>query len=526
MLKFLKQTGYTTLAVLAIFTLMAFIAAWPFLAYYGRYVAIVYAICASLAAIGWLALILAKIRYGFTERKAESITTLAENNARQIEAAAHASLVQAKATSEARLLSAQARKAEREAELFVITAAQNEQVLISDGNPQGRFVAAHLALSGEVNGRRRTPTELEAATWQAWHAPAAKAALPQTTEATPPPLPDKIDLLKLIPPTGPTIEQIALGVMATKTGIETLAAPLAGMVHVGIGGSSGWGKSVLLQALALQIALAPELAELCLIDIEAQTFSPFATLGRDRLRYPLADNEADIIAILDDLKGEWERRRQLFQAHPQAADLADYNRLANEPLPYITLMIDEVNMLTGDKAIVGKLTRLGQGTRKYGLYCVLGGQNWNADDIPTKLRNNFSTRIQLKAMSKTQSRVMLEANSAADIQDPGRAFAVLPGRGLCEIQTPWVDKPTLARVLATILTAATAAPPTAAPTAENRIEENVIARYLETGSLSQAFRLLYELQNGALYTKAIGGNQTAKVKAILTRHNIAHPVKS
>jgi DNA segregation ATPase FtsK/SpoIIIE-like protein len=209
---------------------------------------------------------------------------------------------------------------------------------------------------------------------------------------------------------------------------------------VGVGGSSGWGKSVFLQCLAIQIALAPELAQLALIDIEGQTFSPFAALGRERLRYPLADNEPDIIAILDDLKGEWKRRRQLFQRYPSAADLDSYNALAEDKLPPVVMMFDEINMVTDDKDIMGRLTRLGQGTRKYGVFCILGGQDWNAVSIPTKLRNNFSTRIQLKAMSKTQSRVMLEDSAAADIQDPGRAYVVLPGRGLAEIQTPYISK--------------------------------------------------------------------------------------
>ncbi len=80
--------------------------------------------------------------------------------------------------------------------------------------------------------------------------------------------------------------------------------------------------------------------------------------------------------------------------------------------------------------------------------CVLGGQNWKAEDIPAKLRNNFSTRIHLKAMSKVQSRVMLEDSAAADIKDQGRAYVVLPGRELCEMQTPYINKSILAQALA------------------------------------------------------------------------------
>jgi len=411
----------------------------------------------TLAAIAWLVSFAIRLW-------SESQAHRAESHRRRIEAASAAALVETKARAEARIAAAEARKAEREADLFVITAADGEQVFVSDSNPGGRFVAAHLALSGQINGREIQPTPLQAAAWDRWqtartsHPAPAIGAGPDTTGAA---LPDKINLLDLLPTDGPTLNRIALGVALGDGGtVKPLSAPLAKMVHVGIGGSSGWGKSVFLQGLAFQIATAPEAAQLALIDIEAQTFSPFAGLGGDRLRYPLVDNEADILAILDDLRGEWHRRRELFRDHPQAADLADYNRLTADPLPYIVLMVDEVNAIVDDPDILSRLTSLGQGTRKYGLYLALGGQDWNAASIPTKLRNNFSTRIQLRAMSKSQSRVMLEDSAAAEIDRPGRAYAVLPGREMTEIQTPFVDKQTLA---AALLALAAGGPPPVMP---------------------------------------------------------------
>jgi hypothetical protein len=57
-------------------------------------------------------------------------------------------------------------------------------------------------------------------------------------------------------------------------------------------------------------------------------------------------------------------------------------------------------------------------------------------------------------------------------------------------------------------------------------EQMVVDCYLETGSYSKAFRLLYEMGNDKPYTGAIGGNQTAKVKAILDKNDIVHPVKA
>jgi hypothetical protein len=460
-------------ALLALAAAVTWIAARDAIAIAAPIIAWMFAVCAMLAtAVATLAFVVERSEWLATRRaEARRDRTLAKNEAKQSDIASDRAQIHL--VAEARMLSATVRQMERG---MIHPAALGD----------GKFSSFPAQIINQI---------------EAHAAPVASAKLPP-----------KIELSQLIP-TGPSIEALALGIEVTDSGLKALTSPLAGLVHVGVGGSSGWGKSVFLQCLAIQIALAPELAQMALIDIEGQTFSPFAALGGDRLRYPLADNEADITAILDDLKGEWERRRQLYQRHPSAADLAGYNALAEAPLPPVVMMFDEINMVTDDKDIMGRLTK------KYGIFCILGGQDWNAASIPTKLRNNFSTRIQLKAMSKTQSRVMLEDSSAADITDPGRAYAVLPGRGLSEIQTPFITKDDIARALATI---PNGAPPTAAPT---RIEGQVIACYQATGSYSKAFRTLYELENNEAYVKAIGGNQTAKIKAILDRHNIAHPVK-
>jgi ABC-type transport system involved in cytochrome bd biosynthesis fused ATPase/permease subunit len=55
-----------------------------------------------------------------------------------------------------------------------------------------------------------------------------------------------------------SLEQVVLGATVGPTGLEPVTAPLAGLVHIAIGGSSGWGKSMMLRAPAFQLMLAPE----------------------------------------------------------------------------------------------------------------------------------------------------------------------------------------------------------------------------------------------------------------------------
>lgn len=61
-------------------------------------------------------------------------------------------------------------------------------------------------------------------------------------------------------------------------------------------------------------------------------------------------------------------------------------------------------------------------------------------------------------------------------------------------------------------------------TAQALIDQQVIDEYQATGSYSAAFRLLYRLENGSDYAGAIGGNNTRRVKDILDRHNVTHPI--
>jgi hypothetical protein len=74
--------------------------------------------------------------------------------------------------------------------------------------------------------------------------------------------------------------------------------------------------------------------------------------------------------------------------------------------------------------------------RKYGLWCILGGQDWKASSLDTAIRNQLASRVQFKAMSASQSRVLLQRSGAERLDVPGRALAILPGRDIVELQAP------------------------------------------------------------------------------------------
>ena len=115
----------------------------------------------------------------------------------------------------------------------------------------------------------------------------------------------------------------------------------------------------------------------------------------------------------------------------------------------VTLLIDEATALLADKAIEEQIRTLALRARKYGIYAIMGGQDWKAASLDTAIRNQLSTRVQFKAQDGAQSRVLLGTSEAARIEHIGRAYAVLPGRPRLEIQAPHIDLATTARLAGT-----------------------------------------------------------------------------
>jgi len=235
-----------------------------------------------------------------------------------------------------------------------------------------------------------------------------------------------------------SINDLVLGVTLDQNGqTQIIKGAMDGLVHVAVGGSSGWGKSVFLQMLAFQLVTAIERPDLCMIDLEGVTLNAFAQ--SERLLYPIADSEQAALALLLALNGELERRKGLFNAYPGTDRLDRYNAVSGEPLKPIITVIDEATALLDNKDIETHLKELTLRARKYGLWLVLAGQDWKASSLDTAIRNQLSTRVQFKALNASQSRVLIGEGDAKDLDAVGRAYAVLPGKPMLELQAPFVN---------------------------------------------------------------------------------------
>lgn len=330
--------------------------------------------------------------------------------------------------------------------------AEKGSVLMGDDGTVRRTLHDDLSVAQIAARFEVERTEAKARAFPALHTLQQRSdgkASPDVPAGPPPAAWPRVVRLHEIAADPPSLHRLALGVTVGDDGQQsTVAAALGEMVHIAVGGSSGWGKSVFLKALALQLATAAEPVHMAMVDLEGVTFSAFATCSR--LLWPVAETEGQALAIMALLVEEMDRRSLLFREYPGVDSLAAYNARAggDEPLAPWVALIDEATALLSDRSVQNATRTLVLRARKYGLWMVLGGQDWKSASIDTAIRNQLSSRVLFRTQDAAQSRTLLGDGVASTIEVVGRAYAQLPGRPMLQLLAPMVTGADIGRALA------------------------------------------------------------------------------
>ena len=404
-----------------------------------------------------------------------------------------------------RFLILRAKRIEEEKKANVMVVTTNGQTHIRDTDHKASWTALHLdpRIYSNGPGTQSPPTPEEVAAWQLFNMPRISSSAAAPALLPPVSYPPNVNLMDLLP-NGASLHNVVLGLHIRDDGTrEVIREGMTNMVHVAVGGSSGWGKSIFLRSLAYQAAIAPELCELSFIDLESMTFTPFG--NSNKLRYPIVDNGRDALAILADLSKEMESRKALFSKFPTVENLDGYNAQAANPLPFILLFADEITaLLKKDKAVEAVITQQILRARKYGIFAIFGGQSWKADVMDTTIRSQFSSTVHFHAKDKSSSRVLLGTGDAARITEKGRAFAILPGRPIVEMMAPMITLMAAAREMSGRAPAIVEM-----PRVEPTPKEAKVLTMFEAGATVSAIAIEVEGDKG--------GPQNRKVRAILDK---------
>lgn len=216
--------------------------------------------------------------------------------------------------------------------------------------------------------------------------------------------------------------------------------------HSLVAGATGSGKSVLIQALLLDIAATnpKELAQIILIDPKMGVdYAPFADLPHMRDKIVTTKEKAG--EVLKALVQEMEDRYHAF-ARARARDLPTYNSKVsiNERLPMVFLVHDEfADWMLDDayKAAVGAaVQRLGVKARAAGIHLIFAAQRPDKDVMPMQLRENLGNRLILKVSSEATSKIALDRPGAELLLGRGHLAAKLNGEhGLVFAQAPFLS---------------------------------------------------------------------------------------
>jgi len=225
-------------------------------------------------------------------------------------------------------------------------------------------------------------------------------------------------------------------------------AALESMPHLLIAGSTGSGKSVMLNSMlmALLFRFTPEQVKLILVDPKRLELGLYD--GIPHLLTPVITDAKAATNALRNAVLEMDRRFQLLftkgvrnieqynrkiaqlQAQPKSlfADNGSEDEEL-EPLPYIVVFIDELGelMMVERGSVEESVIRLAQMARAVGIHLVLATQRPSVDVVTGLIKANFPARISFRVATRVDSRTILDVMGAEHLLGKGDMLFLPPG---------------------------------------------------------------------------------------------------
>lgn len=253
-------------------------------------------------------------------------------------------------------------------------------------------------------------------------------------------------------------QDILIGVRETDGELLFLSPGNSHAPHTLIAGSTGSGKSVLMQDILLGISATntPEHARIILIDPK-QGVDYFSFEGLPHLDGGVIDSQALALNKLEQLVHEMDQRYTKLRA-AKVPNLRAFNQKVekSQRLPYIWLVHDEFAewMLTEDykSSVASIVGRLGVKARAAGIYLLFAAQRPDANVMPMQLRDNLGNRLILRVASEGTSEIALGERGAERLLGKGHLLAKLEGeQSLVYAQVPYVEPEMLDTLVSAIV---------------------------------------------------------------------------
>ncbi len=207
-----------------------------------------------------------------------------------------------------------------------------------------------------------------------------------------------------------------------------LIADLAKMPHVLVAGTTGSGKSVLLNAWITTLLYRTTPAEVKMILVDPKRVELVGYNGIPHLLTPVIVESDKILSALRWATAEMERRYKQF-AEVGVRNIDGYNELSGfQALPYIVIIIDELADLMGyaPVEVEDTICRIAQMARATGIHLVIATQRPSVDVITGLIKANVPSRIAFNVSSMIDSRVIIDMPGAEKLLGRGDMLYVPP----------------------------------------------------------------------------------------------------
>ena len=232
---------------------------------------------------------------------------------------------------------------------------------------------------------------------------------------------------------------------------KPIVVDLAGLPHLLVAGTTGSGKSVLLNAIIMSMLMrsTPEQVRLIMVDPKRVEFTGYA--GLPHLYVPVVTEPRQAASALQWGVTEMERRLKVFE-HYKVRDIKTYNGnvdggkyadMENPPkhMPYFVIVIDELAdlMMVAGKDVESSIVRIAQLGRAAGIHLIVATQRPSADVVTGLIRANIDNRVALSVDNALNSRIILDQKGAEQLLGRGDMLVKLRGKKPRRAQGCWVS---------------------------------------------------------------------------------------
>ena len=240
------------------------------------------------------------------------------------------------------------------------------------------------------------------------------------------------------------LPEVKGGPLETAFGRDSEGRPvvvdLAKLPHLLVAGTTGSGKSVMLNSIVMSMLMraTPEQVRLIMVDPKRVEFADYA--GLPHLYVPVVTEPKKAASALQWGVTEMERRLNVF-AHYGVRQIKDYNKSVDEGrwddmdnppkhMPYFVIVIDELAdlMMVAGKDVESSIVRIAQLGRAAGIHLIVATQRPSADVVTGLIKANIDNRVALSVDNGMNSRIILDEKGAEKLLGNGDMLVKLRGR--------------------------------------------------------------------------------------------------